>query len=648
MAGGSAARARLGVIGAFGLTLDGAPVALRNRKAQALLALLALSGAASAPRERLAAALWSESDAEQARQSLRQTLSDLRRALGAEADALLSIERNDVALRPGALDIDLLGLLCAIETADAPPDGVDWPGLADAILPGLDDVDPVFADWLGQRRRALVDRVADALERRMAQARDDAAGRAWALALAAFDPAHEPAARRLMQVDAARGDLRGALRRYNELWALLDEEYGAEPSPETQALAVQLKTLEPPPPPARITRPGLTLCVGEFRLDGAPPEYGYLARGFRQDLIASLTPYRDWVVIEPGPHAEAPQADGVYAIDGVAFPAADGLRLNVTLKETASRRFVWGQQDIALALQGWFDTCRLTTRRIAAALDVRVARDRMAARAGAPDVALPLYDRLLLARDLLSRFNPEEDRRAETLLRDVLRDDPGFVRARVGMAQLLNCRHIVFPGVARVTEADAEALTLARGAVEADPLDAEAQLTLGWSCAMCGRPEEATAALRAACELNPTHPRTLASAGDALVLCGAPDEGVAMADASLALDLGLVRHHWVHRASALLHSGRCAEALTALDRAQGCAPHLEGLRAVALGRLGETAQARARWAGFVAEIARAWKGPGRADPVAVGRWFRSLQPVCAPGPRAAFDAALDAVEAAAA
>ncbi|TVQ57991.1 MAG: hypothetical protein EA355_02955 [Rhodobacteraceae bacterium] len=639
--GGAITGLGLRLIGGFAAALDGRPVDLRNRKAQAALAVLALSGNGQ-PRERIAALLWSERDGEQARQSLRQTLHDLRRALGPGAERVLEIGRRDVGLRAPAPAVDILALIAAVEADGAEPPAADWAALADGVLAGFDDLDPAFAEWLTARRRALLDRLTAALEARMAAA-DDEPARRWAGALLALDPAHEPACRRLMESDAARGDVRAALRRYADLWDLLDDEYAAEPSPETQALAVALKSLEAAPeaqPRSPVAeRPALTLCVDAFRLDGVPPEHGYLVRGFRQDLIACLTPWREWVVIEPG-DGPPPRQDGVYALAAVAFPGRDGVRINLTLQETAARRFVWGQQDIELRLDTWFEACRLTTRRIAAALDVRVVNDRLARIAQAPDVAAPLYDRLLRARDLLSRWTKEDDARAEAIFRAILAADAGFARARIGVAQLLNTRHIVHPGAPRDPATACEALALARGAVEADPLDADAQLCLGWSSAMAARAGEAIEAFAAAADLNPTHPRTLASAAAGLAFSGDQPAAERLAETSLMLDGGAPRLHWAYRASVFMMGGRWKDALDAVGRGQSTTRVICGYAPIALAMLGRHDEARAAWRACVAEIADAWSGDATPTERDVAAWFLAAPPICDAAVHARFRAAL--------
>lgn len=634
----------LRLIGGFSLLAGARAVDLRNRKAQAILAYLALSNPAQQSRERLADALWSDSAADQARQSLRQTLHDLKRALGA-ADGFIDIRRADVSLNRAAVDVDVLALIERLEAGTPPPDAVDWDSLADAILPGFDDVAPVFGEWLQTRRRNLLDRLIAALDGGMNAASGEAA-RPWALALAALDPAHEPACRRLMTLDAARGDVRAALKRYAALWDLLDDDYAAEPSPETQALYVNLKSLEAPQAPAQTPaqarRPSLTLCMGDFRLDGVSEQFGYLVRGFRQDLIASLTPYREWVLIEPGPGAEPPQIDGVYEIEAVSFPSRDGVRINLTLKETAARRFVWGQQDIGLTLEHWFETCRSTTRRIAAALDVRISGDRLARVGPADDVSMPLYDKLLRARDLLSRWTPEDDRRAEAIFRDILAADPGFSRAQTGIVKIVNSQHIVFPGVRRPRPGQNDSVRLAQAAVEADPLDSDAQLCLGWSLALAARRDEAIEALTMCAEINPNDPRKLASAADALANCGALDLARAMAAASLELDLGAARMNWGYRASTAWICGDDKGCVAAAMKADHATPLTGGFHAAGLARLGRLDEAAEVWRAYAERLRPIWRGRDAMTDEALADWLIDAPPMLDPALRAGFGEAVRA------
>lgn len=121
---------RLTLFGGFALRgPDGTGIALNSRKSMALLAYLAVSPGASRSREEIMALLWSDRSDVQARGSLRQVLSSLRKELGTTA---LVIDNARVALNTDAI---------AIEEAT---DG--------EFLSGFQLKDPAFEDWLRDER----------------------------------------------------------------------------------------------------------------------------------------------------------------------------------------------------------------------------------------------------------------------------------------------------------------------------------------------------------------------------------------------------------------------------------------------------------------------------------------------------------------
>ena len=86
---------RLRLLGSFELRGPGdRPLKITARKTRALLAFLALQNGTRQSRERLAALLWEDADAELARSSLRQALTALRRALPAKLHALLEADAS--------------------------------------------------------------------------------------------------------------------------------------------------------------------------------------------------------------------------------------------------------------------------------------------------------------------------------------------------------------------------------------------------------------------------------------------------------------------------------------------------------------------------------------------------------------------------
>ncbi len=202
---------------AFAQADGGARLPLAPRDA-ALLAWLALEG--PTPRARLATLLWPDSDADAARNALRQRLFQLRKQIGVE----LVAGSTTLALADGVTH--------DLEQAD------QVLGDGPAVAAGE------FADWLAQQRRRRQTRLRQSLTElaQMAEAAGD-----WPDALAhaqellALEPLSEEAHRRLIRLHYLAGDRAAALLAFDRCEQVLKDEIGARPSAETLAL---LATLE--------------------------------------------------------------------------------------------------------------------------------------------------------------------------------------------------------------------------------------------------------------------------------------------------------------------------------------------------------------------------------------------------------------------
>src|SRR4030095_756486 len=100
------ARLTLTLLGGFRAHLDpGAPLAFPTRKAQALLAYLAMPPGEAHPRDKLASLLWGSTVETTARTSLRQTLYSLRRGLQRADDNTIHVDGSMVSLEAGAVTV---------------------------------------------------------------------------------------------------------------------------------------------------------------------------------------------------------------------------------------------------------------------------------------------------------------------------------------------------------------------------------------------------------------------------------------------------------------------------------------------------------------------------------------------------------------
>src|SRR5688500_19716683 len=99
---------RIALLGTFEARLDCGPaVVLPRRKAQALLAYLALRPGQPQARDKLAALLWGNAPDERARHSLRQALVTLRQALLRETAASLVEEGDTVRGNAATVEVDV-------------------------------------------------------------------------------------------------------------------------------------------------------------------------------------------------------------------------------------------------------------------------------------------------------------------------------------------------------------------------------------------------------------------------------------------------------------------------------------------------------------------------------------------------------------
>jgi TolB-like protein/DNA-binding SARP family transcriptional activator len=218
-----------------------------QRKALALLVLVAHAGARGVARDRLLALLWPESSQERARGALKQMLHGMRRDLGEER---LTLGTTELRLDPDVVSWDAAELEQALagDDLEAAVALYRGPFLDGFHLAGV----PEFERWLDEERARLARRAAGALETlaaRAAAAGDHAAAAQWWRRLAAMDPFATRAALGLMAALHAAGDRAAALQHARIHETLVREELGAPPDPAVSALAEEIRNA--PAPPAR-------------------------------------------------------------------------------------------------------------------------------------------------------------------------------------------------------------------------------------------------------------------------------------------------------------------------------------------------------------------------------------------------------------
>ena len=232
-------RVSLRLLGGFQARLEpGLPLRLPTRKAQALLAYLALRPDPAHHRDSLAALLWPDRANEQARASLRHALYELRRAFVASPAVLLT-EGDTVTVDADLIDLDVAAFtrLLGEDTPEALGQAATL--YRGDLLAGLSLTEEPWEAWLREERARLRELAGDGLARLLAHQRRagqlEAAIRT-ASQLLALDPLQEPVHRTLMRLHAGLGQRGAALRQYQHCVSALRSELGVEPEEETRQL----------------------------------------------------------------------------------------------------------------------------------------------------------------------------------------------------------------------------------------------------------------------------------------------------------------------------------------------------------------------------------------------------------------------------
>jgi TolB-like protein/two-component SAPR family response regulator len=536
----SRAGLRICLLGPVTIEIDGVPVAIASKKARALLGYLVQRGGTDVARSTITGLLWSERGEEQARASLRQTLSELRAALAKSNQQPINAGNESVTWTAGSAWIDIKELESAVGSDD---DGA----LREAALlvrgefmEGLSVDEAAFEHWLAgerERLRQLACTVHSRLMDNAERSGDIEEALNHGLKLILLDPLQEQVHRSLMRLYAAQGRNDAALAQYERCKRELLSQLSVQPEPETETLARSIRTgrrtgpanvqVQAPPAPALPDKP--SIAVLPFTNLTSDREQEFFADGMTEDIIGALSRVKDLFVISRSSSfvykgrairaEDAARELGVrYILEGSVRVAGDRVRVSAQLINGLSGGHVWTERYEG-DINDIFAVQDEITRSIAVAMQVKLTQGESARLWEGQTQNLRAWEKMVQARNVFYRYTTIDTGIARKLLEEALLIDPDYAGAiaQLGLTYYWDARFSLSMDRAfSLSQAEHQAEKI----LKLNPEMGAAYMLRGVTTLMRGQHDEAIRLCKKAVDLAPSDFRALGFLGQFYMYVG--------------------------------------------------------------------------------------------------------------------------------
>lgn len=534
-------------------------VAIASKKARGLLTYLALAHGKSASREQIAAMFWPDSGDNEARQSLRQALSALRKALGAGAGDWLRTDGGQIVLSSERIEVDVDRILEGLASDEDEQALIGSQRATGPLLPDHTFGSAEIDDWLRDERARVQDACRRLLFRCVENPTLDDERRIeiyWQIL--ALEPACEEAHRGLMRAYARTGRRSQALGQFKTCEDALARHLDASPSQATRQLFDELRAgdtaadSEPARPATLPLPPKPSIAVLAFANLSGDERQDYLCDGISEDITTFLSQFSSLYVMSRTtalafkgtalPIPEIGRQLGVhYVLEGSVRLAGDRIRVTTQLTEAEHGGQVWanrydGTLDDVFAFQDDI------AQRIVATTAGRIEAEALsrARRKAARD--LDAYDYLLRGKYHHHRCTPEDSQTAVSMFEKALERDPdwplakGWLACALGRAAGFGQTRTRWMNSTSYKEMLDRGLPLMEGAIEADEEESECLRLLSEVHLFRRNYELAERYLRRAHQFNPNDDRILSQMAAFLTYTEEPEEAVRFARLAIRLN----------------------------------------------------------------------------------------------------------------
>lgn len=544
---------KIRLLGPLTIHLDARSIVIPSKKNRALFAYLVQREGVEIARTVLTGLLWGERSEAQARASLRQSLSELRGALGQAADYLVAT-KDSVKWTAGTAWLDTTRLEAAAKSegdADAAPD------ITGEFLEGLSIDEPGFDQWLTSERERFRLISASVHVRLMKRAEEhgkleEAINQGHKLL--GLDPLQEHVHRALMRLYAAQGRPDAALAQFERCERELSSQLNVRPDAETEALARSIRASrrenvrKPETKPASSLSDKPSVTVLPFANLSSDREHGFFADGLTQDIIAALSRIKELIVISSGTRqttaggADLARELGVrFILEGSVRAAGTRIRVTAHLIDGLSGGHVWTERYEG-ELGDIFAVQDQITQAIALAMQVKLTAGDMARFWEGQTRNLKAWEKMVAARDAFLRFNRIDNTNARHLLEEAIEIDPNYTgavvlhgmtfwwdarfnkniesehslrlaeedsRKALALNPSLGIAYMLKGGIAWLRDQHDEAIKFVKQAVDLAPSDAHSISFLAMLYMYAGEYEKSMATFKFAMRLCPQYPSWL-------------------------------------------------------------------------------------------------------------------------------------------
>ena len=574
---------QLQILGGMDLTsASGEPAPDVTRQTRLMLACLALAGPKGLTRTELCTLFWPDRPSALGRNSLRQALVAIKRALSGRANAMsLQSDLEVVRLSAGAGTIDVHAFRHGVQgnrdSMIAAANAYRGELLAGVEVP--DDVE----QFVTSHGRSLNDQ-AQALAERLSKpddADDEMLDCAQALAgrLLQSNPASEEAHRALMRIHLRRGRTNAALRQFEQCKEALRRELGTEPDVESRRLFDSIQSsdsddkAQPADRSAAANGAGVypSIAIMPFDNLGDAPD-AYFADGVVEEITSTLSRIRDFFVIArqstftfKGRFVDVREVGrelGVaYVVEGTVRRGGDRLRISVQLVDAVTRAQLWSDRYEGAATEIFAFQDQIAAQ-VGGALKPAIRHAEIEAARRKPPTSLKAYDQVMRAFPKLWGQNASATNEAIPILRDALRIDPQYGRAHALLAwcHALNATYLWTADPDCEVEAARRAVDATKGLIDDDPT---ALTAAGAATGFCGDQEGASALLEQALALDPNNAWAWARWGWTGIYRAQPQQALERFEQAMKLSPldPFAFNTRMGVASALAWSGRLADAV---------------------------------------------------------------------------------------